>query len=98
MAQRRDRPAVERSGESLNIKLPDGTTMSVPLSTSRPTVSADICCFCGATVEHADPQRIRVDAHWEHDGGERRRSWGAHDRCLLERLHDRATGQEPFFD
>jgi SAM-dependent methyltransferase len=35
MAQRRVRPAVERSGDSLNVRLPDGRMVSMPVKTSQ---------------------------------------------------------------
>lgn len=95
MAQRRDRPPVELSGDSLNIKLPDGTTMSVPLKTPGRAATADLCCFCGEPVEDADAPQIRIDARWEHDGDQRQQSWGAHHRCLVERMHERVKGQQP---
>ena len=97
MAQRRDRPAVQRSGDSLNITLPDGTTTALPVSTSKGPVRSDICCFCGESVEHADPEHLRIDARWEQGGDERQQSWGAHQACLLDRMHDRVKGQGPFF-
>jgi len=95
MAQRRDRPPVERAGDSLNIKLPDGTTMSVPLNASSRSPTVDLCCFCGERVQQADPSAIRIDARWEQGGDERRRSWRAHHRCLFERIDDRVKGEEP---
>ena len=95
MAQRRVRPAVERSG-GLNVRLPDGRTMSMPLraETGR---GSDLCCFCGQGIEHTDTERIRIDARWEGGGTERRQSWIAHRTCLLERMHEAVTGQGPFF-
>jgi hypothetical protein len=98
MAQRRDRPPVQRSGESLNIRLPDGRTMSVPLSTSRGPSTADVCCFCGRSVEHSDNEYVRIGVRWIAEGGdERQQSWGAHHACLLERMHEGVKGHGPFF-
>ena len=96
MAQRRVRPAVERSGDSLNIRLPDGRTMSMPIRTVSGQTS-DLCCFCGQGIEHTDPERIRIDACWEEGGNECEQSWRAHRRCLLERLHEAVKGQGRFF-
>jgi len=95
MAQRRVRPAVERSG-GLNIRLPDGRTMSMPIRTAAGQTS-DLCCFCGQGIEHTDPERIRIDARWEEGGNEREQSWRAHRRCLLERMHEAVMGEGPFF-
>jgi hypothetical protein len=96
MAQRRDRPVIERTG-GLNIRLPDGRTMSVPVSGLQAPAPAGVCCFCGEVVEHSDSERIRLDARWEADGTEREQSWVAHRKCLFDRLHDRARDEGPFF-
>ncbi len=95
MAQRRVRPAVERSG-GLNIRLPDGTTMSMPIRTTSGQ-TPDLCCFCGRGIEQTDPERIRLDARWEEGGNERGRSWRAHRGCLMERLHEAVRGERPLF-
>lgn len=97
MAQRRDRPPVEISGDSLNIRLPDGKTMSMPVNALRGPVTSDVCCFCGQRVEYADPEHIRIGVRWDDGGKERTQSWGAHHACLVERMHDRVKGQGPFF-
>jgi hypothetical protein len=95
MAQRRVRPAVERSG-GLNIRLPDGTTMSMPIHAATGRTS-DVCCFCGQGIEHTDSERIGIDARWEEGGNERQQSWGAHRKCLRERMHEAVMGEGPFF-
>jgi hypothetical protein len=95
MAQRRVRPAVERSG-GLNIRLPDGRTMSMPIRTAAAQTS-DLCCFCGQGIEQTHPERIQIDAQWEEGGTKRQQSWGAHRKCLLERMHEAVRGQGPFF-
>jgi hypothetical protein len=97
MAQRRERPPVERGGQGLNVRLPDGRTMSVPGSALRDPVTPDVCCFCGVSVEHSDPQRVRLDARWTSDGTDQHQSWAAHHKCLLERMHEGVMGQGPFF-
>jgi hypothetical protein len=95
MAQRRDRPPVEHPGDSLNIKLPDGTTMSVPLKASVRAATADLCCFCGEPVADTDRPQVQIDARWEHDRAERQQSWAAHHRCLVDRMHQRVRAQQP---
>ena len=95
MAQRRVRPAVERSG-GLNIRLPDGTTMSMPIRTPAGQ-STDVCCFCGRGIEHSDPERVRIAARWQEGGSECEQSWRAHRGCLLERMNDAVLGEGPFF-
>jgi hypothetical protein len=85
-----------RSGNSLNIRLPDGRTMSLPVSDSMGSPTSEVCCFCGETVENSSPEHVRLDARWEKDGAEREQSWEAHHGCLLERLHERVKGQGPF--
>ena len=95
MAQRRDRPAFDLAGGSLNVTLPDGRTLPIPRRGE--SVSDGICCFCGRTVEHADPERVGVSVRWIAGDEELQRSWAAHQTCLLERIHDRVKGQGPFF-
>jgi hypothetical protein len=95
MAQRRVRPAVERSG-GVNIRLPDGTTISMPTRTTTGETS-NLCCFCGQGIEHTDPERIRIDVRWEDGGNQREQDWRAHRKWLLERLHEAVIGAGPFF-
>jgi len=97
MAQRRDRPPVQRSGDTLEVRLGDGRTMSVSVDTLRGLVTADVCCFCGRGVKESEGERIGLSARWEDDGVERTQSWGAHRECLTERLHDAVKGEGPFF-
>jgi hypothetical protein len=99
MAQRRDRPPVDRSGDSLNIRLPDGTMMSMPRPAGRRAVAADVvCCFCGEELGGADPERVGVGVEWSDAGGEHEQRWGAHRACVAARLHERVRGVGPFFD
>lgn len=95
MAQRRDRPAFDLAGGSLNVTLPDGRTLPIPRM-GEPTTS-DLCCFCGQTVGHTDPERVRVSVRWIDGSEERQQSWGAHRTCLLNRLHEKVTDRGPFF-
>jgi hypothetical protein len=71
--------------------------MSLPVSDSTGPVTSDVCCFCGESLEHANPEYIRIAARWEKDGAERQQSWGAHHGCLLERMHERVKEHGPFF-
>ena len=97
MAQRRDRPPVQRSGDSINVTLGDGRTMSVPLGSLRRSGAADVCCFCGQGVKHAGADRVSLSVRWQDDATERTQSWEAHRGCLTERLHDTVKGTGPFF-
>jgi hypothetical protein len=96
MGVRRERPAVERSGDSILVRLPDGTTKAMPVDELRGPVTADLCCFCGQSIQ-APEQRIRLSVTWIHAGRERTQSWGAHHRCLAERMHDSLTDSGDFF-
>ena len=97
MGVRRERPPVEQGGSSIRLRLPDGTVKTVPTGQLRGPVTADVCCFCGEDVEHTDGERIRLSARWVDDGQEKTQSWGAHRKCLAERMHDRVSGDGPFF-
>jgi hypothetical protein len=97
MGVRRERPAAERVGNSVRFRFPDGTTKTVPADDLRRPATADVCCFCGETVQHSDDERIRVSARWIDEGRERTQSWGAHHRCLAERMHGAVMGIGPFF-
>jgi hypothetical protein len=97
MGVRRERPAVEQAGNSLNVTFPDGTTRSVPVSELRGPVRGELCCFCGESVDHVDPQHIWLTARWKVGGDERNQSWGAHHSCLIERMHSSVTNTGPFF-
>ena len=70
--------------------------MSVPVSTQRPPVAAELCCFCGQGVEESDPEYVRLGVRWVEAGTERQQSWGAHHACLRERLHEGVQGQGGF--
>ncbi len=97
MGVRRERPSTERVGNSIRFSFPDGTTKSVPVTDLRGPLAADICCFCGRSVEHSDEQRIRLSASWVQEGREQTQSWGAHHACLAERMDDTVAGTGPFF-
>jgi hypothetical protein len=72
--------------------------MSVPGSTAQVPTPSELCCFCGQHLEHADPERIRVGVSWEAGGSDHQQTFGAHSKCLTERLHETVKGQGPFFD
>lgn len=97
MGVRRERPPVERSGEGITLRLPDGTVKTMSVAVSRRPVTSDLCCFCGETVLHSDPGRIRLSVQWVDDGEERTQTWDAHHSCLAERMHDSVNGMGPFF-
>jgi ribosomal protein L34E len=90
MAQRRERPPAQRSGQTIGVRLPGGRTVSVPTSSSRGPAEPDVCCFCGEPVGHAE--RVELDARWVAESEERHRSLSAHRSCLLDRLHERVRG------
>jgi hypothetical protein len=97
MAQRRDRPPVQRSGNSIDIRLPDGTVKSVPVEALRGPAVSELCCFCGLSTKHAGRDRISISVRWVDSGGERTQEWSAHHGCLAERMHKSAAGVGPFF-
>jgi hypothetical protein len=97
MSVRRQRPAVERAGDSILVRLPDGTTKAIPIEERRGPVPPDLCCFCGQSVELSDPERVRLSVSWIDDGQESTQSWGAHHRCVVERMHESVTGAGAFF-
>ena len=97
MGVRRERPAAEQTGNSVRFTLPDGTTKAVPVSGLRGPVTAGLCCFCGESVEHADPKHIRLTVRWADAGDERSQSWDAHQSCLTERMHSSARTTGPLF-
>jgi len=90
---RRERPPTGLSGNSIRLRLPDGTVKEMPLDTS-PGPPSGLCCFCGQGVEGS---AIRVSAGWTDGGGDHLQSWAAHRTCLAERLHDSVAGAGPFF-
>jgi hypothetical protein len=71
--------------------------MSMPTSTPRTSVAADLCCFCGREVDHTAADRIRLSALWLADDVERDQSWAAHRACLTERMDEGVKGSGPFF-
>jgi hypothetical protein len=87
MGVRRDLPPLERSMNTITLRLPDGTVKEMPVDDRR---SAGRCCFCGESLERADSEWIRLSAQWLDGGQEVLRSWDAHRRCLVERMHDSA--------
>lgn len=95
MAKRSDQPAVQRTGSSIDVRLPDGRTISMP--TAQVPVAAEICCFCGREVEQTAGDRIRLSALWIEDDVEHDQAWAAHRSCLVERMHERVKGEGPFF-
>jgi hypothetical protein len=97
MGIRREKPPVERSADSIVVRLPDGSVRTMPVDRTRSPATPDVCCFCGEGVERADGNWIRVDVRWGQGDGEGTQSWGAHRRCLVERMHERVAGTGPFF-
>jgi len=97
MGVRRERPPVEHSGEGITLRLPDGTVKTMSVDDLRRPVTSEFCCFCGQSVEHSDPDRIRLSVRWVDGGEERTQSWGAHHNCLAERMDGSVTGTGPFF-
>ena len=97
MAQRRDRPPVQRSGDSLDVHLGGGRTMSVPLEALRGLMTPEVCCFCGQVVKDPGSEHLSLAARWEGGSGEGTQSWAAHRACLAERIHDTVKGTGPFF-
>ena len=97
MAQRRERPPAQRTNTGIAVRLPDGTTMAVPGSSLRGPVTSDLCCFCGARVDNADSERMRLTVRWVEGGEEREQSWSAHRTCLGERMHEAVKGAGVFF-
>jgi hypothetical protein len=97
MAQRREVPPITRSGGTVDVRLPDGRTMSVPLSRTGGPLTGDVCCFCGEAVADEAGERLRIGARWGGDGDDHEQSWEAHRRCLRERMHERVRGQGPLF-
>jgi hypothetical protein len=91
MAQRREREPVKKSGEAaIGFRLPDGTTLSVPLK-QRPAV----CCFCGGEVAVDAPDHVTLSAAWNDGGSEQSRSWDAHRGCLADQQWSRAGRENP---
>jgi len=97
MAKRRDQPALQTSGQTWQIRLPDGSVKQMPAEASRDAAPAHVCCFCGLDLGDSEPERVLVSARWAEDGEERSQSWGAHHRCLAERMHEAVAGAGPFF-
>ena len=98
MGIRREQPSVERSADSIVVRLPDGSVKTMPVDRLRGPVTPDVCCFCGEGVEHSENESVRVGVRWGEGANERAQSWSAHRRCLLERMHDRVAGTGPFFE
>jgi hypothetical protein len=69
----------------------------MPVDDPRGPVTADLCCFCGRSVDGSDPERVRLSAGWLDAGNERTQSWAAHRDCLADRMHESVTGAGPFF-
>ncbi len=97
MGVRRERPSEERSANSVTLRFPDGTVKTMPVDDLHGQVTADVCCFCGQSVEPADPERISLAVSWIDGGQERTQTWGAHHTCLVERMHPSAANTGPFF-
>jgi hypothetical protein len=97
VAVRRDRPGLDLAGDSVNVTLPDGRTMAVPVK-PRDQATADVCCFCGERVELSDPEWTRLGVLWRTGGGEHRQTWEAHRSCMSALMHDRVKGDGPFFE
>jgi hypothetical protein len=88
MGVRRERPPAEQGHNSVAVRLPDGTTKALPIAGLRGPVTAGLCCFCGQSVEHSDPEWIRLAVDWLEGGEKRTESCDAHRACLVERLHE----------
>jgi hypothetical protein len=97
MAQRRDRPPVQRSGSSIGLRFPDGSVRAMPMGAAADAATADSCCFCGESVEDSDAERVYVSVRWIEDERERTQGWNAHRTCLAERINDAVAGTGPFF-
>ena len=69
----------------------------MPVDRSRGPASSDLCCFCGQSVEQSDVDYVRLVAHWTEGGEERSQNWGAHRRCVADRMDARVAGTGPFF-
>ena len=98
MAKRREQPPVQRSGSSIGLRFPDGTVKSMPVDSRRGAVDAQLCCFCGETVEQQDGDYTTVYVRWLENGQERHQQWPAHHKCVSDRLHPRVRGTGPFFE
>jgi hypothetical protein len=81
----------------VDLRLRDGTTISVPITSLRGPVNSDICCFCGETVDYANSEYVRLAAVWTEDAAEKSQGWGAHHRCLADRMDERVRDVGPFF-
>lgn len=97
MAQRRDRPPVESAGDSINIRLPDGRTVAVPVRATRTAGTPGACCFCGTEVEDAGAERLALEVRWLQEGSEHSQNLSAHRACLLARLHESVQRDGPLF-
>jgi hypothetical protein len=91
MAKRREQPALQTSGQTWQIRLPDGTTREMPRE-EHGAAGPGSCCFCGRELGDAAAGRVLLTARWEGEDGERAESWSAHRTCLAERLHASAAG------
>jgi hypothetical protein len=99
MAQRRERPPVQRSGSSVGLRFPDGTMKTMPVDALRgPTGSSHVCCFCGETVDEQDREFTTVSARWLEDGQGRHEQWSAHHTCVSDRLHPRVRDAGQSFE
>jgi hypothetical protein len=99
MGVRRDRPGQETGSGSLNLRLGDGSTVSVSIPDPRRASSTEgICCFCGEEVDASDPRHVTLSVRWSGEQGGDAQSWSAHDTCLAERLHERVRRAGVFPD
>jgi hypothetical protein len=80
MAQRRDRPALQTSGQAFQVRLPDGRTLGMP------GAQAGVCCFCGLELGGDGAERVLLSARWQSGEEEHTQSWSAHRTCLADRL------------
>jgi len=85
MAQRREQPALQTSGQTWQIRLPDGTVKEMAAS---PAAQSAVCCFCGHDLGDEAASRVLLSARWQEGDDEQARSWSAHRTCLEERLHE----------
>jgi hypothetical protein len=97
MADQVDPPRVRRTDDGIEIRRGDGSIQSIPNADLRKPSTEAICCFCGTSVEYSDIEYTSLSVRWTEDGRERRQQWGAHHRCVAERMHERVSGTGPFF-
>ena len=94
MGLRRERPSQETGSGSLNLRLGDGSTVSVSLDPHHQPAASEVCCFCGEALEPSDPRHLTLSARRADDPSSPTQTWSAHESCLAERLHERVRGDD----